>query len=73
MGNGSLHSLHQVGAVDKGFYHHTFGQRLLYLIDTLLHVLDDLLEVLTLQMMAIPATTSPSPFLSRLPAPLPHP
>ena len=49
VGNGSLHSLHQVGAVDKGFYHHTFGQRLLYLIDTLLHVLDDLLEVLTLQ------------------------
>ena len=49
MGDGALHPVDKVGAVDEGFDDHSLGQRLLYLGYTFLDVSAHLLEVFALE------------------------
>ena len=48
-GYGAFHAVDEVGSVYERLYHHAFGQALSYLCHAVLHVANDLLEVLALQ------------------------
>ena len=48
-GDGSLHTVNQVGSVDKGFDNHALGQGFLNLLYAQLHIPDNLLKVFALQ------------------------